>query len=90
MPEVNQYLFPHKELLEMLIKRAGVHEGKWGLIANLGFTPGNFGPSPEQMNPGAAVLILQMGIQKAGPEIPDSLSMDAASVNPPQKVGRRK
>jgi hypothetical protein len=56
MPEVNQYLFNHKELLELMIKKADVHEGKWIVMANLGFSPGNFGPSPDQMSPGEANL----------------------------------
>jgi hypothetical protein len=85
MPEANQYLFPHKELLEMMIKKAGVHEGRWIVMANLGFSPGNFGPSPDQMSPGAAMAILQMGIQRAPPEVPPEMIVDAAVVNPAPK-----
>lgn len=82
MPEANQYLFSHKELLELMIKQAGVHEGKWVTTANLGFSPGNFGPSPDQLAPGAAVIVLQMGIQRAPAEAPAEMVMDAAKVNP--------
>jgi hypothetical protein len=84
MPEVNQYLFSHKELLEALIKRAGVHEGKWMIVASFGFSAANFGPSPDQMAPGAVVLVQQMGIQKATPDAPESMIIDAALVNPPE------
>ena len=91
MPEVNQYLFTNKELLDLLIKQAGVHEGRWMLAISFGFSAGNFGPSNEQMSPGAAVLINQVGIQRALPEAPEALSVDAAVVNPatPQ-IKRRK
>jgi hypothetical protein len=86
MPEVNQYLFNHKELLELLIKKADVHEGKWILMANMGFSPGNFGPNPGQMSPGAAVVIMQMGFQRAAPETPLEMIVDASVVNPTPKV----
>jgi hypothetical protein len=82
MPEVNQYLFNHKELLELLIRKADVHEGKWIIMANLGFSPGNFGPSADQMAPGAVIAILQMGIQRAPAETPPAMMVDAAVVNP--------
>jgi hypothetical protein len=85
MPEANQYLFNHKELLEVLIKQAGVHEGKWVIMASFGFSPGNFGPSPDQMAPGAVVAVLQIGIQRATSETPDAMSLDAAVVNPPSR-----
>jgi hypothetical protein len=78
MPEVNQILFNHKELLEILIKKAGVHEGKWTIIANFGFSAGNFGPSPDQMTPGAVVALLQVGIASA--------TLDAGIVNPIKKT----
>jgi hypothetical protein len=87
MPEVNQYVFSHKELLEMLVKQAGVHEGKWAILANFGFTAANFGPTPEQMSPGVVVTVLQVGIQKAGPDTPEAITIDAAAINPPMKAG---
>jgi hypothetical protein len=88
MPEANQYLFSHKELLELMIKKAGVHEGKWIVMANFGFSPGNFGPAPDQMTPGTVVAILQMGIQRAGAETPTEMVVDAAQVNPAPKSAK--
>lgn len=82
MPEVNQYIFTHKEILETLIKRAGVHEGKWTIMANFGLSAGTFGPSADQMYPGAVVVILQLGIQRAAPETPEPMTVDAAVINP--------
>lgn len=82
MPEASQYLFTHKELLDLLIKQAGVHEGKWMITINFGFSAANFGPSPDQISPGAVVAVLSVGIQKATPDAPPSMISDAATVNP--------
>jgi hypothetical protein len=83
MPEISQYLFSSKELLEILIKEANVHEGRWVLMANFGITPGNYGPAADQMSPGILFAVTQIGIQKAPPELPDGAWLDAAVVNPP-------
>jgi NAD(P)H-dependent flavin oxidoreductase YrpB (nitropropane dioxygenase family) len=82
MPEVNQYTVTPKELLELIVKSAGVREGRWHLIANFGFAPGNFGPVPAQMVPGVAVVIQSLGIQREVPEarIPPELVIDAAKI----------
>ena len=87
MPEVNQYMFAHKELLEMLVKQAGVHEGKWTISINFGFSAGIIGPSPEELSPGAVVAIQQIGIQRASPDAPEAITIDAAAINPPMKTG---
>ena len=62
MPEINQYMFNNKELLELLIKHAHVHEGRWILIASFGFSAGTFGPAADQAVPGVTIVINQMGI----------------------------
>jgi len=82
MPEANQYTFTNKELLKVLIKEAGVHEGRWILLTNFGFSAGNFGPTPEQMAPGAVTVVNHMGIQRAQKDTPEEMSLDAAVVNP--------
>jgi hypothetical protein len=82
MPEIDQYTFTNKELLELLIKKADVHEGTWMLVANFGITPGNMGPSPDQFAPGVAVVISKMGIARVKGDSPEAVSMDAAVVNP--------
>ena len=85
MPEVSQYQFNNRELLEILIKAAGVREGKWVLMANFGIAPGNYGPSPDQVVPGVVVAVTHIGIQKAPPDSPEGAWVDAALVNPPLK-----
>jgi hypothetical protein len=82
MPEVSQVMFKHQEVLEALIKKAGLHDGKWQLIVTFGFSGMNLGPSDAEMNPAAAVVITGIGLQKAAPESPPSLTLDAAVINP--------
>jgi hypothetical protein len=90
MPEVNQYLFTHKELVEMMIKKTDLHEGKWVLLVNFSFAAINGGPSPDQMVPTALAGVQSLGIQKAVPEAPPSLVVDAAEVNPAPGVHRKR
>lgn len=82
MPEINQYMFNNKELLELLIKQADVHDGRWILTTNFGFSAGNFGPTADQVAPGVAIIINQMGIQRAQADTPKEMWLDAAVVNP--------
>jgi hypothetical protein len=83
MPEANQYLFSHKEVTEMLVRAAGIHEGRWMLTVNFGFSAANFGPTPEQAGPGAVVGILGIGIQRVTQEGPPLATIvDAAAINP--------
>ncbi|MGX9431415.1 MULTISPECIES: hypothetical protein [Bradyrhizobium] len=82
MPEVSQVFFSHKEILELMVKKAGLHEGKWMLMVSFNFAAANFGPSPEEMVPGGIVAVNSIGLQKAPPEAPPSLVIDAAEVNP--------
>ncbi|MFZ1110549.1 MAG: hypothetical protein WAN43_19660 [Rhodomicrobium sp.] len=86
MPEISQYQFSTKELLEMLIRKSGVREGKWILMANFAVTPGNFGQSLDQVAPGAIFAISHIGIQKAPDDAPEGVWLDAAMINPPKKA----
>jgi hypothetical protein len=82
MPEVDSYKFSHKELLELLIREAGVNEGEWMLRVSFGLSAGNFGPDDEHINPGAIVLINDVGITRATPNSPRALMMDASKIKP--------
>lgn len=91
MAEPTQFALTHKELIELIIKSSNIHEGRWMLSVTFGFAPGNFGPSPDQLNPGTVVAISQIGIQRELPEmlIPPGLMVDAAIVNPAPKRERQ-
>jgi hypothetical protein len=80
MPEINQYMATPRELTELLIKSAGIRDGRWFLVATFGFAPGNFGPSPAQLAPGTAVIIQGIGIQREVPGIPPEIVVDASKV----------
>lgn len=86
MPEVNQLFFSHREVLELLIKKAELHEGKWMLTTNFGFSAGNFGPTVEHLSPGAIVVVLQIGLQRAAADTPEISVLDAAVVNPEMRA----
>ena len=82
MPDVNQYTVSARELVELIIKSAGIREGRWFLMTNFGFSAANFGPTPAQMMPGAVVMIQNIGIQREmpGTPMPPEIIVDAAKV----------
>lgn len=93
MPDINQYSFQPKEIVTLLVKAAGLHEGRWWLVVNFGMSPGNFGPSDDQIAPGMIVAIQGLTIQRVTPELspppPANLTVDAAAVNPRPKTVRK-
>ena len=82
MAEPTQYIFSHKELVEILIRDQKLHEGIWTATFQLGM--GNMQvPSPAgggDTLPAVIVTIMGVGLQKADKEGPSAL--DAAKVNP--------
>jgi hypothetical protein len=82
MAEVNQYVFKYQEVLEALIKKASLHEGKWQLFMIFGLAAANMGPNPAEVVPGAAVAVTSIGLQRATPDSPVALTIDASVVNP--------
>lgn len=90
MAEVNQFTWKHKEIVTMMVKEAGIHEGRWWLMVNFGMGPGNFGPAEDQVAPGMAVVLASIGIQREipGQKAPSALVVDAAQVNPAPKTDK--
>ena len=89
MPETTQYVFNHREVVTALLKEQGIHEGIWGLYVRFGLKATNFGSSPDDVMPVAIIPLLELGIQKR--DKLDSISVDAAKVNPApasQKAGK--
>ena len=80
MPEVNQYTWDHRELLELLAKAANLDEGRWMLSVNFSMTPGNFGPSDKEIIPGILVGVARVGLQRADKNAPEALVIDAADI----------
>ena len=82
MPEISSYAFTNKEVLIALVKQAGLHEGKWQLTMTFGLAAMNMGPTEAEVSPGAAVAVTGVGLQKAQPDLPPGLVVDASEVNP--------
>jgi len=81
MAEATQFVFSHKELVEILIRHQNLHDGIWAASFQLGM--GNTQvPSPTggETLPAVVVTIFGVGLQKADKEGPSAL--DAAKVNP--------
>ena len=81
MPEIDQYSFTNKEVAEALVKQAGLHDGRWQLLAHFTFAAANVGSAKGPM-PTGFVAIEKMGLIKARPDSPAELVVDAAEVNP--------
>jgi hypothetical protein len=84
MNEPSQYNFELRELLIILIKNQGLHEGIWSLGFEFGMGAGNIGPTQEEARPSAFIQLKQVGLARASVEGP--LALDAAKVNPPTKT----
>ena len=82
MPEVESYIFTHKELIELMIKASSIHEGEWMLQVNFGLTAGNFGLSDGSYVPAGIITVDQLGLTRAKAGAPKSLVVNASDVNP--------
>ena len=77
--------FSYKEIAEILIKNQGLTEGIWGLYLKFGIQATNVAIGPANLAPAAIIPVLEMGLQKFEEE--NSMSVDAAKVNPPSHRG---
>lgn len=82
MPEIKNYTFSHTELAETLIKKLEIHEGLWGIYVEFNFTASNVptSPDPKSILPASISFVSKIGIQRF--DVPTSLTVDAAVVNP--------
>jgi hypothetical protein len=90
MPETKTITFTNKEIAEFLVKHVGIHEGFWGILVEFGIGAANvaFPPSGDALVPAAIVPIVKMGIHRF--DEPNSLTVDAAKVNPATAAPPRK
>ena len=91
MSEKEHKLFTVRELTEILIKHANIHEGIWGSMVEFGFGAGNMpiaGPDNEfSLKPAGIVSVIKIGIQKF--DQPNPLTVDAAKINPTTSTPRQ-
>lgn len=81
MADPTAYNFPFKDITELLIRKANLHEGIWALTFHLGMGPTNIPPpAGGDPLPGVIVQIAGIGLQKVEKET--HMALDAAKVNP--------
>lgn len=86
------HLFSHQEVLAELIRKQGLHEGRWSLVFELqhvGTTINALreGISQPVLTPAAVTLIQRVGITRTTES--NELTLDASEVNPNKAVRRR-
>lgn len=79
MPEAGQIIFTHKEVVEALLHRQGIHDGVWALYLKFGIKALNVGESNASLNPAAVIPVLQIGLQKWD-KGESSISVDARTL----------
>ena len=86
MPDISNYTFDLKEVTELLVKAAGLHEGLWMLNFGMNFTAGNFQTASDAALPGSMVSLSNLGLLRVEPSSsPANLTVNAAVINPKPK-----
>ncbi len=90
MAEPSQYKFTLNELAMILVKQAGLTEGKWMVGLEFTLAAGMFGDSPSDAKPGAMMQVTGATLARAD-NAPDELALvvDAAKVNPPKPAAKK-
>ena len=83
MAEAIQFMFEHQEVVELLVKKQGLHEGLWMISIEFGQTAVTIptGPDGQILKPAALNIVQRIGLKKHAGE-PTNLTVDAAEVNP--------
>ena len=88
MAEATQFFYTYTELVTLMLKERGIHEGYWAPLLNFGLRATNV-PGPEgNVLPTAIVAILQVGLQRS--EKPTQQTVDAAQANPKPRAVKKK
>jgi len=82
MAEISQISYTKKDLLILLLKNQGVHEGHWVLGVKFRFTAMNIGQLPDgsDASPASVAAIETIHIERVPEPLP--FSVNAAEVNP--------
>jgi hypothetical protein len=84
MADPTQFTFTLVEATEALLKKQGIHEGKWVLAIEFGLNVAMIGTGPADAKPGVMVLANNLQLQRSVEGAPPNLIVDAAVVNPVQ------
>lgn len=86
------FFFSHRDIATDLIKKQGLHEGRWKLTLELGLgghsMPIKKPDGTQELYPTGLVLVTAIGITRT--EEVNNLTVDAAEVNPPQPTKSKK
>jgi hypothetical protein len=88
MAEATQYSFGLLEVAETLIKKQGIHEGKWVIAVEFSLNVGLMGAAPTDLKPGVMILANSVQLLKAQEGSPANLTIDASVINPEPKKER--
>lgn len=102
MAEITRIAFDYQELVTIMIKKEGIHEGIWEFYIRFGLNAANISTEinskdeekdskkkkDERFIPSAILTIPEIGIHRT--DKLNNLSVDASVVNPRSKKGRTK
>ncbi len=93
MPEKPEgFFFSHRDIATDLIKKQGLHEGRWKLTLELGLgghsMPMKKPDGTQELYPTGLVLVTAIGITRT--EEVNNLTVDAAEVNPAPATRKRR
>lgn len=81
-------LFRLTEIAELLVKKADIHEGHWGVVLKFNFGAGIIEGQDNELLPTAFAAVKEVGIRKF--DEPTTLTVDAALINPRKQKTTRK
>ena len=82
--QAERRIFEFREIVEMMLRRENIREGKWVLAIEFGIGAGNIAePGTTEARPAAFVPILNIGILRNDKTELDSLSVDASTLEAP-------
>lgn len=90
MGEPTEYKFDLREVVEALIKRQGIHNGLWGVTVEFALAAAYIPAEGDSksLTPAGISLVERIGIRKV--DEANSLTVDAALVNPEPRAMKRK
>ena len=80
MPEVEQVLYTHQELTELMVRERGITSGHWAIFLKLRLVGGNIDFEGNTL-PVAITVIDSFGLQRTDASFP--LAVDASKVGQP-------
>lgn len=91
MVETTRIIYSNKELVVMMLKDQGIHEGNWILAANLSFTAMNIGQLPDgsDASPAGVVAVTGVLIERVPEPLPFSVNADEANPKAKKAVPKK-